>query len=147
MTTCPVCPQPATKRHGHDGAGRQRFLGERCRRRFTGTSGSAFSGDRWPPDEILMAVRWYLRRPLSGTSAMVFLAERGIDVSQRTGLRWVQTVGPRDDVRRPEPPAWNRPGPPQRLPDLLADNHRQRRELRPASFTPRRGVDPPGARR
>ena len=26
---------------------------------------------------------------------MVFLAERGIDVSQRTVLRWVQTFGPR----------------------------------------------------
>jgi transposase-like protein len=95
MALCPACPQPATKRHGHDGAGRQRFLGERCRRRFTGTSGSAFSGYRWPPDIILRAVRWYLSHPLSGTSVMVFLAERGIDVSQRTVLRWAQAFGPR----------------------------------------------------
>ncbi len=48
MTMCPSCQQPATKRHGQDGAGRQRF---------TGTSGSAFSGYRWPPDVILTAVR------------------------------------------------------------------------------------------
>ena len=41
-----------------------------------------------------MAVRWYLAHPLSATSVMVFLAERGIDVSQRTVLRWVQTFGP-----------------------------------------------------
>jgi putative transposase len=41
-----------------------------------------------------MAVRWYLAHPLSGTSVMVLLAERGIDVSPRTVLRWVQTFGP-----------------------------------------------------
>jgi transposase-like protein len=94
MTTCPSCLQPATKRHGHDGVGRQRFRCTRCRQSFTGTSGSAFSGSRWPPDVILMAVRWYLGHPLSATSVMVFLAERGIDVSKRPVLRWVQTFGP-----------------------------------------------------
>jgi len=41
-----------------------------------------------------MAVRWYLSHPRSATSVMVFLAERGIDVSKRTVLRWVQTFGP-----------------------------------------------------
>ena len=41
-----------------------------------------------------MAVRWYLRHPLSATSVMELLAERGIDVSNRTVLRWVQTFGP-----------------------------------------------------
>jgi transposase-like protein len=43
---------------------------------------------------ILTAVRWYLGHPLSATSVMVFLVERGIDVSTRTVLRWVQTFGP-----------------------------------------------------
>jgi transposase-like protein len=47
-----------------------------------------------PADVILMAVRWYLRHPLSATSVMELLAERGIDVSNRTVLRWVQTFGP-----------------------------------------------------
>ncbi len=42
-----------------------------------------------------MAVRWSLSHPLSATSVMELLAERGIDVSQRTVLRWVQTFGPR----------------------------------------------------
>jgi transposase-like protein len=65
-----------------------------CHRTFTAASVSAFSGYRWPPDVILLAVRWYLAHPLSATSVMVFLAERGIDVSQRTVLRWVQTFGP-----------------------------------------------------
>src|SRR6185503_387712 len=72
----------------------QRFLCTRCRRSYTGTSRSACSGYRWPPDVMLMAVRWYLGHPLSGTSVMVFLAEPGIDVSKRTVLRWVQTFGP-----------------------------------------------------
>jgi IS6 family transposase len=48
---------------------------------------SAFSGYRWPADVILMAVRWYLRHPLSATSVMELLAERGIDASNRTMLR------------------------------------------------------------
>ena len=43
---------------------------------------SAFSGYRWPANVILMAVRWYLRHPLSATSVMELLAERGIDVVQ-----------------------------------------------------------------
>jgi len=43
---------------------------------------------------ILMAVRWYLRHPLSATSVMELLAERGVDVSNRTVLRWVQAFGP-----------------------------------------------------
>jgi transposase-like protein len=43
---------------------------------------------------VLMAVRWYLRHPLSGSSVMELLAERGVDVSKRTVLRWVQTFGP-----------------------------------------------------
>jgi transposase-like protein len=82
-------------RHGRDGAGRQRFVCRPCRRTFTAASVSAFAGSRWPPEGILTAVRWSLSHPLSGTSVMVLLAERGIDVSKRTVLRWVQPVGPR----------------------------------------------------
>ena len=63
-------------------------------RDFTIRSASAFSGYRWPADVILMAVRWYLRHPLSATSVMELLAERGIEVSNRTVLRWVQAFGP-----------------------------------------------------
>jgi transposase-like protein len=53
-----------------------------------------FAGYRWPPEVILTAVRWYLGHPLSASSVMVFLAERGIDVTPRTVLRWVQVFGP-----------------------------------------------------
>ncbi len=41
-----------------------------------------------------MAVRWSLSHPLSATSVMELLAERGVEVSKRTLLRWVQTFGP-----------------------------------------------------
>jgi len=39
---------------------------------------------------LLLAVRWALRHPLSATRVLARLAERGIDVSKRTVLRWVQ---------------------------------------------------------
>ncbi len=39
-------------------------------------------------------MRWSLSHPLSAASVMELLAERGIDVSKRTILRWVQTFGP-----------------------------------------------------
>src|SRR5712692_6596389 len=94
MPSCPHCQQIVVTRDGHDRHGRQRFTCTDCGRDFTIRSASAFSGYRWPADVILMAVRWYLRHPLSATSVMELLAERGIDVSNRTVLRWVQAFGP-----------------------------------------------------
>jgi transposase-like protein len=78
MPTCPHCQQSIVTRDGHDRHGRQRFTCTQCGRDFTVRSASAFSGYRWPADVILMAVRWYLRHPLSATSVMELLAERGI---------------------------------------------------------------------
>jgi hypothetical protein len=51
---------------------------------------------------IIMAVRWYLAYPLSSRQVLELLAERGIDVSHRTVLNWVQTFGPQlaAEVRR-----------------------------------------------
>src|SRR5262245_1721451 len=94
MPICSSCPCATAMRHGHDRAGRQRFLCLGCRRTFTADSAAAFAGYHWPADVILMAVRWSLTHPLSGSSVMVLLAERGIDVSPRTVLRWVQHFGP-----------------------------------------------------
>jgi putative transposase len=65
-----------------------------CRRTFTEHTGSVFSGYRWPADVILTAVRWYLAYPLSSRQVLELLAERGIDVSHRTVLDWVQAFGP-----------------------------------------------------
>ncbi len=94
MNTCPSCQHPATKRDGYDAIGRQRYHCRPCHRDFTAHSTSAFSGYRWPPDVILMAVRWYCSLPLSAAQVVRLLAERHIDVSARTVLNWVQTFGP-----------------------------------------------------
>src|SRR6476660_4387031 len=94
MSTCPSCHYLATKRDGYDAAGRQRYHCRPCHRDFTAHSASAFSGYRWPPDVILMAVRWYCSLPLSAAQVVRLLAERKIDVSASTVLNWVQTFGP-----------------------------------------------------
>ena len=70
MFACPSCHQPASKRDGHDAAGRQRYACHACRRDFTERSASAFAGYRWPADVILLAVRWSLSHPLSAASVM-----------------------------------------------------------------------------
>jgi transposase-like protein len=94
MPTCPSCEQRASKRDGHDAAGRQCSACHACRRDFTAHFTSAFAGSRWSAEVVLLAVRWSLSHPLSATSVMELLAERRIDVSRRTVLRWVQTFGP-----------------------------------------------------
>jgi hypothetical protein len=43
---------------------------------------SAFAGFCFPPDVIVLAVRWYLRFDLSYRDVEELLAERGIDVDQ-----------------------------------------------------------------
>jgi transposase-like protein len=102
MSLCPTCQQPASKRNGRDPRGRQKYACRSCRRTFTAATTSAFSGYRWPSDVILTAVRWYLAYPLSSRQVLELLAERGIDVSHRTILDWVQAFGPQlaAEVRR-----------------------------------------------
>jgi transposase-like protein len=51
---------------------------------------SAFSGFRFPPEVITVAVRWYLRYGLSYRDVEELLAERGITVDHVTVYRWVQ---------------------------------------------------------
>jgi transposase-like protein len=90
VPACPSCRLPAAKRNGRDRRGRQKFACRPCRRTFTDNTGAAFAGYRWPSDVILLAVRWYLSYPLSSRQVLELLAERGIDVSHRTILSWVQ---------------------------------------------------------
>jgi transposase-like protein len=110
MPFCPDCQQPAAKRNGHDRRGRQKYACRPCRRSFTAESASAFSGYRWPADVILTGVRWYLAYPLSSRQVLELLAERGIDVSHRTVLNWVQVFGPQlaAEVRRRRRPIGRR---------------------------------------
>ena len=55
---------------------------------------SAFSGFRFPPEVIILAVRWYLRYGLSYRDLEELLAERGIEVDHVTLFRWVQRFTP-----------------------------------------------------
>jgi IS6 family transposase len=54
----------------------------------------SFAGFRFPPDVILLAVRWYLRYGLSYRDVEELLAERGIEVDHVTIYRWVQRFTP-----------------------------------------------------
>ncbi|MBV9729019.1 MAG: IS6 family transposase, partial [Pseudonocardiales bacterium] len=55
---------------------------------------SRFAGFRFPPEVILVAVRWYLRYGLSYRDVEELLAERGITVEHVTLYRWVQRFTP-----------------------------------------------------
>jgi transposase-like protein len=55
---------------------------------------SAFAGFRFPPDVIVVAVRWYLHFGLSYRDVEELLAERGIEVDHVTVYRWVQRFMP-----------------------------------------------------
>jgi IS6 family transposase len=54
----------------------------------------SFAGFRFPPEVILLAVRWYLRYGLSYRDVEELLAERGVDVDHVTIYRWVQRFTP-----------------------------------------------------
>ena len=54
----------------------------------------SFAGYRFPPDVILLAVRWYLRYGLSYRDVEELLAERGVNVDHVTIYRWVQRFTP-----------------------------------------------------
>jgi IS6 family transposase len=54
----------------------------------------SFVGFRFPPDVILLAVRWYLRYGLSYRDVEELLAERGIEVDHVNIYRWVQRFTP-----------------------------------------------------
>jgi transposase-like protein len=55
---------------------------------------SSFAGFRFPPEVILLAVRWYLRYGLSYRDVEELPAERGVDVDHVTIYRWVQRFTP-----------------------------------------------------
>jgi transposase-like protein len=55
---------------------------------------SAFVGFRFPPDVIVLAVRWYLRFGLSYRDVEELLIERGVEVDHVTIYRWVQRFTP-----------------------------------------------------
>jgi putative transposase len=68
----------------------------------TAESTSLVSGHRFARDIILLAVRYYLQLGAAAERIAGILADRGIDVSGRTILRWVQKFGPAlsEEIRR-----------------------------------------------
>ena len=52
------------------------------------------TGFRFPPDVIVLAVRWYLRFGLSHRDVEELLADRGIEVDHVTIYRWVLHITP-----------------------------------------------------
>ena len=55
---------------------------------------SALKGFRFPPEIIVLALRWYLRYGLSSRDVEELLGERGIEVDDVTVYRWVQRCTP-----------------------------------------------------
>jgi putative transposase len=54
----------------------------------------SFKGAHFPPEVILMGVRWYLAYPLSTRHVEELMAERGVEVDHATIHRWVITYSP-----------------------------------------------------
>jgi transposase-like protein len=55
---------------------------------------SAFVGFRFPPEVIVVAIRWYLGFNLSYRDVEELLVERGVEVDHVTVFRWVQRFTP-----------------------------------------------------
>jgi IS6 family transposase len=55
---------------------------------------SAFAGFCFPPEVIVLSVRWYLRFALSYRDVEELLAERGVEVDHVTVYRWVLRFTP-----------------------------------------------------
>lgn len=55
---------------------------------------SAFAGFRFPPEVIVVAVRWYLRFNLSYRDIEELLIEHGVEVDHVTVYRWGQRFSP-----------------------------------------------------
>jgi transposase-like protein len=91
---CPGCGLAATRKHGRDRQGRQIHQCRGCRRRFTARSATPFSGYRFPPEVIALAVRWYVRYRLRDADVAELLAERGVAVAPSTVYTWVQEFAP-----------------------------------------------------
>jgi transposase-like protein len=74
----------------------------RTRPRLGPVPQSAFAGFRFPPEVIVLAVRWYLRFGLSYRDVEELLTERGVEVDHVTVYRWVlRFMPPLADAARP----------------------------------------------
>jgi transposase-like protein len=93
-SVCQSCSSQKLKKGGREPFGGQRFRCRVCRRASRDRCGTPFAGHRWPREVIATAVRWYCRFRLSLADVRDLLRERGIGVSPRSILNWVQKFGP-----------------------------------------------------
>src|SRR5687768_2474200 len=107
---CVRCGSGRTRRDGQTRLGGQRWRCDRCRRRFTARSASAFSRRGFADEMIALAVRWYVRSRLSYADVAEWLAERGLTVDRSTVYRWVRRCLPllREAARRYRRPVGGR---------------------------------------
>jgi len=82
------------RKNGRDRRGAQVAECQQCGRRFTALTDTPFSGYRFPPDVIALAVRWYLRFRLSYADVAELLADRGMHLDPSTVYAWVQRFTP-----------------------------------------------------
>ncbi len=93
MPSCPRWSGVTAKKDGRSGE-TQRYRCRSCCRTFIDHTGTPFAGHRWPQEIIVTAVRWYACYRLPAADVRDLLAERGVDVSARTVLYWVQQFAP-----------------------------------------------------
>src|SRR6516164_5682015 len=72
------------------------------------TMAISFKGAHFPPDIILMGVRWYVAYPLSTRHIEELMLERGVHVDHSTINRWVVTYSPQleEAFHRRKRPVW-----------------------------------------
>src|SRR5689334_4526716 len=68
----------------------------------------SFKGAHFPPEVILMGVRWYVAYPLSTRHVEELLEERGVEVDHSTINRWVIKYSPllEEAFHRRKRPVW-----------------------------------------
>ena len=68
----------------------------------------SFKGAHFPPEVILMGVRWYLAYPLSTRHVEELMEERGVKVDHSTINRWVVKYSPqlKQEFHRRKRPVW-----------------------------------------
>ena len=68
----------------------------------------SFKGAHFPPEIILMGVRWYVAYPLSTRHVEELMAERGVELDHATINRWVIKYSPQleEAFHRRKRPVW-----------------------------------------
>jgi transposase-like protein len=68
----------------------------------------SFKGAHFPPEVILMGIRWYLAYPLSTRHVEELMEERGVNVDHSTVNRWVIKYSPQleEEFHRRKRPVW-----------------------------------------